>query len=99
MPDMKHPAIEVDVIPAQTESLTLPQAHGYGNRVQGLQPMSFKSVQQLPYLIRREWLDLKWLGARWLHHGGNVPRHQTPSKRLVEGRAQDSVHAACVETP
>src|SRR5829696_468213 len=90
-------AFKIHVFPLKGQELTLPQAGGDGQYVEGLYSVPFDRMEEGPYLIPREGLHLLSAGLWRLHGRGSIARDHTIVSSLFERlteRAVDVQHAS-----
>ncbi len=87
----KHPAVEVDVGPGQTQRFPLAKAEGQRQGPPGSVAALAGNLQQLLHLGDRVWLDLVRFDARSPGDGSGVARDVPAAKGGVERRADRAV--------
>jgi len=62
--DAEIPEFEINVLPAQSESLPLPKPHGESDRIEGFQSVTVERLEESPRFIGGEGLYFESLDSR-----------------------------------
>lgn len=82
--DHQRPPVEVDVLPAQTESFTLPQPKGQGHAPPGAIASGRSESDEPSRFIEGQRLDLVVAGGRGVNQGGDVASDIPALQRNLE---------------
>ena len=90
-PYLKHPLLQVDVLPLQAEKLALAHPRGEREDVEGLEAIISSSQEKAARFLGVEGTHLVRCYPRRVHRIGHVDRDQAPTERLTECSMKYSV--------